>query len=147
MNRSLVTVGAAVPVDFPRLDILAVPARIDSGARISAIWATSITEKNGELSFVLFAAGSQHHTGTPVTTREYETRVVTSSNGAAEERYVVRLAVRLMGRTIHARFSLANRSTQAYPVLIGRNVLRGKFLVDVSHGRRALSTVSGKESA
>ena len=37
-------------------------------------------------------------------------------------------------RRIRAHFTIANRRTQVYPVLIGRNVLYGKFVVDVAKG-------------
>ena len=40
-----------------------------------------------------------------------------------------------MGRRIRATFTIANRQTQVYPVLIGRNVLRGKFIIDVKLGK------------
>lgn len=49
----------------------------------------------------------------------------------------MKLTVKLEERTIDALFTLADRTRQEYPVLIGRNLLRGNFLVDV---RQSLTT-------
>ena len=65
---------------------------------------------------------------------EYDKIVVQSTIGEAEERYKIQLLIELSGRRIRASFTLANRSRQVYPVLVGRNVLSGKFIVDVSIG-------------
>ena len=40
----------------------------------------------------------------------------------------------IKGRTIKATFTLTDRSTKLYPILIGRSTLQGKFLIDVSKG-------------
>jgi hypothetical protein len=60
---------------------------------------------------------------------------VASSIGAEQGRYKIIALIKLRGKKIRTSFTLADRSSQAYPVLIGRNVLRGKFLVDVKSGR------------
>ena len=46
---------------------------------------------------------------------------------------MIKMLVIISGKKIRARFTLANRSTQKYPVLVGRNILRRKFVVDVKH--------------
>ncbi len=99
------------------------------------MWASRISENDGKLEFVLFDKQSSLYTGELLTFEQFETREVTSSNGIKEERYMVKLLVKMDGRSIRARFTLANRSTQKYPVLIGRNVLRGKFVVDIKHSK------------
>jgi len=132
-------VGQSEYVEFPELDLLNVPARIDTGARTSTIWASDISEENGHLSFVLFDKGCELFNGRTFIFTEYETRSVKSSNGISEDRYMVKFLVRLGGRKIRARFTLANRSQQKYPVLIGRNVLRGKFIVDIKHNHVKVS--------
>lgn len=133
-DKDLVTIGRAEHIAFPELDLHAVPARIDTGAKTSALWVSSAHEQDGMLSVVLFGEGSPFYTGKALQFDEYDTVVVASSTGEARERYKVKLLVRLAGRTIRAWFTLADRSTQAYPLLIGRNVLSGKFIVDVKRG-------------
>jgi len=110
-----------------------VPAKIDTGADSSAIWASALdVSKSGVLSFCLFGPSSEFYTGERLETRDYRVKVVRSSNGDEEIRYRVELPLTLGGRTIRANFTLADRSKNNFPILIGRRTLKGKFLVDVS---------------
>ncbi len=133
MHNNYEIIGQAEHIDFPELGIVAIPARIDTGARTSAIWASSVQETADGLEFVLFDKQSPFYSGEKILVKSFERRLVTPSNGLAEERYMVKLLVTIGGRKIRARFTLANRSTQRYAVLVGRNVLRGKFVVDIKH--------------
>lgn len=135
MKTAVTIIGRSEYVGFPALGLEPIPARIDTGAKTSSIWASNIHLRQGALCFTLFDSSSEYFNGHEIETKSYETRVVASSNGMSEERYVVKLVVVLAGRRVRASFSLANRSTQAYPVLVGRNILRGKFLVDVKLGQ------------
>lgn len=130
-NRTVI--GQSEYVDIVDLGLTRVPARIDTGARTSAIWASDIKEENGELRFKLFGQDSEFYTGKELVFKDYEMREVTPSNGITEERYMIKVRVKLSDRKIMSRITLANRSTQKYPVLIGRNVLRGKYIVDIKH--------------
>jgi len=128
-------VGRAENISFPDFHLENIPARIDTGARTSALWASDITVNEGVLSFVFFGEGSPQYTGERITFETFEEQVVASSNGMTERRFKVKLLVKLKGRKIRASFTLANRVTQVYPVLVGRNVLLGKFIVDVKRGK------------
>ncbi|HUD10366.1 MAG TPA: RimK/LysX family protein [Candidatus Saccharimonadales bacterium] len=140
-NKTII--GCVEKVKFSELELPSVPARIDTGATTSAVWATDIKEVKGTLYFTLFGKGSEYYNGVVIKSKSYEQRSVTSSNGISEDRYVVKFLIQIAGRKIHASFTLANRSGQTYPVLVGRNILRGKFLVDVKHGQP--DTVGAKE--
>lgn len=128
------SLGQAELVDFPDQKISSVPARIDTGARTSSVWASNIRLEGDVLIFSLFGEGSDFYTGNEIRVTEFDETVVASSNGKAEVRFKVALPLRLSGRRIKASFTLADRSTQVYPVLIGRSTLRGKFVVDVKAG-------------
>lgn len=128
------TIGRVETVSFPELGINDLYARIDTGAQTSAIWASSMRENNGRLEVEFFAKGHPQYTGKPVIFDEFSIGMVASSNGQAEARYKVRTLVCIGDKRIRARLTLADRSTQTYPVLIGRNILRGKFVVDVKLG-------------
>lgn len=128
------TIGRAEFVNFPGLGLTGVNARIDTGAQTSAIWASKIKETDKGLEVVFFGPSSKHYTNQTVIFDNYELTVVSSSTGHTEVRFKIRLLVVLEGRTIKARFTLANRKKQVYPVLIGRNILLNKFIVDVSQG-------------
>lgn len=134
-DKPLVTIGRAEEVVFVTNQSKAVPARVDTGAKTSAVWATNIIEKDNTLHFVLFDTLSPFYTGKIMTSHDYGVKVVASSNGHTQERYAVKLLIEIGGKRIRATFTLADRSLQVYPVLIGRNVLRGKFIVDVKRGK------------
>lgn len=128
--------GRVELLDFPRLGMRGIPARIDTGAKTSAIWATKIRLDNeGKLHYVLFGQSSDYYNGRELIARSYEETVVASSIGIIQKRYKVKLTVLINGKKIRASFTLADRSRQVYPVLVGRNILRGKFIVDVTRGR------------
>lgn len=133
-----VTIGRVERIKIPTIENR-VHARIDTGAKTSAIWASRISEKEGILQFHLFDEASDHFANEVISTSEYSQTVVASSNGATEIRYKVRLPVVLKGKRINASFTLTDRSSQVYPVLVGRNILRGKFIVDTKQGKPLLS--------
>ncbi len=110
-----------------------VPAKIDTGAEFSSIWASDINlTPDNRLEFCLFAPESPLYTGKKLATDDFRVRNVRSSNGAEQIRYRVHLSIIMKGRKIRANFTLSDRSRNNFPVLIGRRVLSGKFLVDVS---------------
>ncbi len=133
-DENLEMVGRAEVVAFPEQSFAAVPARIDTGARTSAIWASAQVHQNGQLAVTFFGKTSPLYTGIPVMFEEFDTTKVASSNGHVQERFIIRLLIWIGKRKVRGMFTLADRSSQAYPVLVGRNVLRGKFLVDVKQG-------------
>lgn len=110
-----------------------VPAKIDTGADGSALWASEISvDEAGVLHYKLFDKSSSLYTGIEHTTKEFSVVSVMSSNGQRELRYKVKLSVIIAGRHIRTLFSLSNRSVHNFPVLIGRRTLKNRFLVDVS---------------
>jgi ribosomal protein S6--L-glutamate ligase len=113
-----------------------VPAKVDTGADLSAIWASSIEEKDDGLYFVLFAPESPYYSGKVqrFTKPDYSLTRVANSFGHKELRYKVKLRINVKGRIIRATFTLSDRSQKAYPLLLGRRLLHGKFLVDVTDG-------------
>lgn len=131
-NRILI--GRAEELTLPELGDVAVHARIDTGAKTSSIWASSVQRKGDILEVVFWGEGFPHYTGKIVTFDTFGETVVASSNGSVQHRYKVQLSTVLHGKRIRASYTLADRSTQAYPVLVGRSMLRNKFVVDVSTG-------------
>lgn len=138
---SLVVIGRAERVDLPELSVKGVPAKTDTGADASSIWASQAKETETGLECVFFGPESPYYSGKvvyfPKGTYSY-TRVA-SSFGHREIRYKVKIRVKVAGKTIYATFTLANRASKTYPILIGRKLLYGKFLVDVSKGRPLIS--------
>ncbi|MBO4855082.1 ATP-dependent zinc protease [Candidatus Saccharibacteria bacterium] len=109
-----------------------VPAKVDTGADASAVWASDIfVDKDGKLHFKLFDDSSPYYTGEEITTDDYSVAMVKSASGDTVMKYKVKLSIRIKGKRIGAVFGLSDRSTHNYPILIGRRTLQGKFIVDV----------------
>ena len=139
--KELHIIGRAEKVDLPVLSVKKVPAKIDTGADASSIWASKVTKNGSKLSVVFFGPESQYYDGKSHTfsSDEYIVTRVSSSFGHRELRYKVNLKIRVKRRLINGSFTLSDRSTKLYPILLGRSILRGKFLVDVAKGSPLLA--------
>ena len=114
-NRKKV-IGREVAVDFGK-EIRNVPAKVDTGADSSAVWASDIfVDPEHVLHFKLFGKGSKYYTGIEHTAHKYR----------------VKLRISLAGRKLSTTFGLSDRATHNYPILVGRKTLSGRFIVDVS---------------
>lgn len=136
--KDIQIIGRAEYVQFPAHDnTLQVPAKIDTGADSSSVWASEPSLENGDLVFTLFGPESPYYTGKVIRLPRgsYHQVMIENSFGQTESRYVAKLAVRLRGRRIRTTFTLADRAGKTYPVLLGRRLLQGKFLVDVTQGQ------------
>ncbi len=132
MNE-LTTIGRAEVISLPDLDLQEVPAKIDTGADSSAVWATNIyVDEAGLLHYTLFGQDSEFHTGKDLTTTDYTVSQVRSSSGHTQVRYRTHLTLRLGGKRISVMCNLSDRAQNEYPILIGRRTLNGKFLVDAT---------------
>ena len=124
-------IGSNVFVSIGNIDNI--PAKVDTGADSSSVWASQIEmSSNGVLSFVLFDKTSPLYTGEKIFVQEYRASVVRSSNGHEQIRYRVKMPASIGGHRIMTNFTLADRHANLFPVLIGRRTLKGRFLVDVS---------------
>lgn len=146
MNPNLDLLGEVEQISFPSKGLSNIPARVDTGARTSALWASGISLGDDQkLRFKMFGKSSPFYTGKEITVKDHQTINVLSSNGISERRYKIKLLVEVRGRRMKASFTLTDRSKQTYPVLIGRNVLRGKFIVNVT--LRRAEQQNAKENA
>ena len=134
IGKNLIHIGRVEDTELPLLGSGVFKARVDTGATSSSIWASNIRVDEAGLHFVLFGLTHAAYTGIEHTFSEYSTRRVRSSNGREEERYQIITTVVIKNKRVRAKMTLADRSTQMYPMLIGRNVIRGRFIVDVLRG-------------
>ncbi len=139
-----VMIGQAEYVWLVDEDIRKVPSRIDTGARTSSLWASDVHETPEGLSYSLFGPSSHLYSGKVITTKQFSQVVVASSNGQVQKRYKVPLTLQLKGRRIKTHCTLSDRESLAYPMLIGRNTLCGKFIVDVQKSSRSLAAIDDK---
>jgi len=128
-----VVVGRSEVLTFFDSEMEKVPAKVDTGAYRSAVHASNIhlDEATGELSFDLLGGhpvcGNMQKT---IKTTDFDKAWVSNSFGHREERFEVKLKVKLGPKVFKARFTLANREKKIYPILIGRKLLNNRFLVD-----------------
>lgn len=129
-------IGRVERINLPTLSLKKVPAKVDTGADSSCIWCSKIEVVDNDLHCIFFGKASQFFTGETFVFegKDVDLTRVANSFGHRELRYKVKIPIELKGRTVKATFTLTDRSTKLYPILIGRSMLRNKFLVDVSRG-------------
>lgn len=135
--KALTVIGRAERADLVDLGMQGVPVKIDTGADASSIWAHVVERRDGDnLHVVFFGTESSFYTGEEHVfgPDEYVMTRVANSFGHREIRYKVKLRIRIKGRLIKSSFTLSDRSTKLYPILIGRSLLMNKFVVDVAKG-------------
>ena len=129
-----VVVGWREWVALPQVGVARIKAKIDTGARSSAIHAFGVQphEVDGE-PWVRFSIHPWQRSDDDVAGLRLpvlDRRVVRSSNGQSEERYAVAMDVVLAGRAITTVMTLSNRDEMGFRLLIGREALAQGFLVD-----------------
>ncbi len=130
-TKTLPIIGNSVRIKVA--GIAKIPAKVDTGATISSIWASNIRlTSDNRLEFTLFAPESPLYTGEKISADDFKVRNVRNSTGHETIRYMVALPTVIKGKKIRISYTLADRSRNDFPVLIGRRALNGKFLVDVS---------------
>ena len=107
-------------------------SKIDTGAYSNTLHCHDIQVKEKMLCFKVL---DPTH---PVFSRKehyfsnFSRKKIKNSFGEVEERYMIKTKIKIAGRVIKSIISLTDRATMRYPVLIGRRLLRNKFVVDVS---------------
>jgi hypothetical protein len=71
-------------------------------------------------------------TGMKFVSREFTEREIKNSFGVAEKRYVIITTVKIFSEQISAEFSLSDRDELRFPILLGRKILRDRYLIDVT---------------
>ena len=134
MTENKVILGSEEWFSFPELNIPAIKARIDSGAKTSALHAVNIApfQKDGE-SWVKFDINPIQndlktiiHCQAPLVDK----RVVKSSSGFREQRYVIRTTLETGTSNWPIEMTLTNRDSMGFRMLLGREAMSGRALVD-----------------
>lgn len=123
--------GRSDRVDFPQLGMFDIHAKIDTGAYTSSLHCSGAEVIDGVLQFVLLDEEHPEFTGHKFRFSEFELRDIRNSFGEVERRYVICTPMILFDEEIVTEFSLCNRGSQRFPILIGRKILRNRFLIDI----------------
>lgn len=131
-ERPRQTIGRRELVDFPDLGLFGLVAKIDTGANTTALHCHHVRIENGVLCFRLLDETHPEYQDREHCFEKFEQKLIKSSFGEQEMRYVIRTRIRIGDRTVRSIVSLTDRASMKYPVLIGRRMLKNRFLVDVS---------------
>ncbi|RBW42330.1 ATP-dependent zinc protease [Loktanella sp. D2R18] len=139
-ERPLLIVGWMEYVDLPDLGLVDLKAKIDTGARTSALHARDIdTFMKGDEEWVRFTTHATHgekdtRLECPVSSK----RSIKNTGGVPEERIVIRAKFRIAKRSWTIDLSLADRENMAFGLIVGRTALKNHSIA--VHTRRALLT-------
>jgi hypothetical protein len=121
-------------VALPDLGIAAIKAKIDTGARSSALHAFDIeTFSLDGQEKIRFKVHPQQRDTTQTTIAEadlLERREVRNSGGHVELRYAILTSVDIEGVRWSIELTLTNRDAMGFRMLLGRQALRGRFFID-----------------
>ncbi len=134
MNANKIIVGSEEWCGLPQINIPALKARVDSGAKTSALHAINITpfEKEGEkwIRFDVHPLQNDVKTTVHCEAPIIGKRRVKSSSGSSELRYVIKTILSIAEDSWEVEMTLTNRDSMGYRMLLGRQAMAGKMLVD-----------------
>lgn len=129
-------IGRKDMIDLPELGLENIEAKIDTGAYTSAIHCSQIkcVSRKGvrKISFHILGTNQPGVGHRVFTTANFKEKKIRSSFGQVEKRFVIKTKIKLFNRIIRAEFSLSDRTEMRFPVLLGRKLLKNRFIVDVS---------------
>ncbi|MBX2894407.1 MAG: RimK/LysX family protein [Cyclobacteriaceae bacterium] len=128
----MLILGRSDRVDLPKLGLHNIHAKIDTGAYTCSLHCSQVEVIDGNLEFVLLDEEHPEFTGMKYTFKKFKQREIKNSFGEAELRYVIKTTIKIYHHLIRAEFSLSNRGNLKFPVLLGRKILRNRFLIDVT---------------
>ena len=119
-------------VDLPELGLRSIHAKVDTGAYTSSLHCHSAKVIDGVLEFVLLHDVHPAFKGLKFSFTEFEEKDIKNSFGEVERRFVIVTTIKIFDEDISTEFSLSNRGSLKFPILIGRKILRNRFLIDVT---------------
>ncbi|WP_224483180.1 30S ribosomal protein S6--L-glutamate ligase [Robertkochia aurantiaca] len=129
-----IIIGSEEWVALPQLKIPAIKVRVDSGAKTSALHAVNIIpfQRNNEtwVSFDVYPIQNNGKKKMSCEAYVIDRRVIKSSTGNRENRYIIRTNVSIGGESWDIEVSLTNRDSMGYRMLFGREAMKGRMLVD-----------------
>ena len=126
--------GRKDKADFPELKLRNLDIKVDTGAYTSAIHCHQIeeieTSEGRYLHFYLLDPSHTKFNNQEFKISEYSSKIIKNSFGESQERFVINTTITLFGQIFPIALSLSERGDMKYPVLIGRELLKGNFIID-----------------
>lgn len=133
-------------ISLPDLNVPAIKVKVDTGARTSALHAFDIVpfERDGIrcVSFNVHPLQGNDDLVIPCSAPLVDCRNVTNSGGQSQRRHVIATTLLLAGRSWPIELTLTNRDEMRFRMLLGRNAMSGRLLVDPSLSMQAGNAVA-----
>lgn len=129
INPNIKVIGRREYVSFPEFDLSKIEAKIDTGAYSCAIHCRYISlglHNDKEMLTVKFMNNKLYYF------ENFTRKKIRNSFGEMEQRFIIKTLIVIGKKKVRTSISLSDRGSMRYPVLIGRKLLKGKFMVDVS---------------
>ena len=134
--KQKMTVGSLEMCDLPDIGILDLQIRVDTGAKTSSLHVDNLEKfKVKGKPWVRFDIHPNIHNVDSIIQCEsalYDVRSIKSSNGSSEERYVIQTVIKLGDQAWPIEITLADRSDMSNLMLLGREGMKNRILVDPS---------------
>jgi hypothetical protein len=122
---------------LPDLHVEKIKVKLDTGARTSSLHAFDISTftymDEDWLRFDVHPLQDNDSITYTCTSPIVDYRWITSSSGHSQKRYIIQTVLTLGEFSSLIEISLANRDEMGFRMLVGRNALKGRILVDPSH--------------
>lgn len=123
-------------VSFPAIGIEKIKAKIDTGARTSALHAFNIeeyyTDSQQKVRFKIHPLQKNNDFIVICEANVIDMRLVTDSGGHCEKRFVIETPITIGNNTFPIEVTLTDRDTMRFRMLLGRKALENRFIVDSS---------------
>ncbi|MCX6171405.1 MAG: 30S ribosomal protein S6--L-glutamate ligase [Flavobacterium sp.] len=134
MPENKIILGSEEWCSFPELGIPAIKARVDSGAKTSALHAINIApfvkEDENWVKFDINPIQNNLKTVIHCQAKLIDKRIVKSSSGFREQRYVIQTPLKIGNDSWEIEMTLTNRDSMGFRMLLGREAMSGRILVD-----------------
>jgi hypothetical protein len=151
IDDEILTFGWREWVQLPELGLRNIKAKVDTGARTSALHAFEVRQfdENGlqRVEFKIHPNQKDNDTVTVCTADVLDERTVTDSGGHKEKRWVIETLVKIGKQTWPIELTLTARDDMMFRMLLGRTAIKGRAIVDPSGSYRVGKKLKKKKRA
>lgn len=131
-KKALDIIGWREWVSFPELGIETIKAKLDTGARTSALHVSNIrvSKRTNIVKFTIHPVQRKWRPVIEASAKIVSRREIKSSNGEISVRPVIKTKIKIGEKILPIELSLVNRDLMGFRLLLGRSVLKNHFIVD-----------------
>lgn len=136
-KRKKFIIGWREWVSLPELGIHCIKAKVDTGARTSALHAFALetykSARKTKIRFLIHPIQRNSAVVVKCSAEVIDFRWVSDSGGHREQRYVIQTPICMGDMSWPIELTLTNRDSMVFRMLLGRTAMHGKFVVDPRH--------------